>query len=139
MGVLMGKDGLTITFPELRQYWLADCLLQLSGPLAGVVGLLAISAVAANRDSRGFYMVLVVAAFVLFIGLRIYCSRTTKRLAPLVNERFAAEFMLRTGLEYPQHLQILEIQETIPARNQDGSVSLWSVRQRRDAFHLAPG
>jgi hypothetical protein len=47
--------------------------------------------------------------------------------------------MLRTGLEYPQHLQILKIQETIPARNQDGSVSLWSVRQRRDAFHLAPG
>jgi hypothetical protein len=139
MGVLMGEDGFTITFPELRRYWLADFLFRLSGPLAGVVGLLAISAVAANPDSRGFYMVLVVVAFVLFIALRIYCSRTTKRLAPLVNERFAAEFMLRTGQDYPQHLQILDVRETIPARTQDGSVSLWSVRRRRDAFHLAPG
>lgn len=78
----------------------------------------------------------------VFGGLQLaltlaYWNRENK-LIPRINERLAVEFMLRTGTPtLPEDLDILQVKQTVTARDEAGTVHRWIVKRRRDVFTLA--
>jgi hypothetical protein len=76
--------------------------------------------------------------FALFLGCSIYGWRKQKELAPLINHRFADEFVAHTQDAYPQDVDVLKVKRSIAVKRPDGSVFLWGVERKKDAFNVFP-
>ncbi|MDJ0356825.1 hypothetical protein [Paenarthrobacter sp. PH39-S1] len=85
-----------------------------------------------------WYPVVVLGPWILVCAGTFLSLRALKRLSTLVNLRFAAEFTLRTGCEYPEDVDVLQIKHTVAARSENGSVCLWSVKRKGGSFIIAP-
>jgi hypothetical protein len=133
-----GRSGFTVTFPDLHEYRRAELMGRLSGLAASVVPLIAIPVGITDRTAGVLATGAMILGFVASAGFSHRCHATMKRLAPLVNERFAVEFLLRTRHEYSPQIDILEVKETVPVYHDDGSVSLWRVKRRGDTFYVSP-
>lgn len=135
---MRGKESISFTFPEIQEFW--DRLVRRT-LISSALWLILCLATIATRQGLGDGPYLV--AFLAFCGLQLalslaYWTRQNK-LIPRINQRFAVEFMLRTGTPtFPEDLDILRIKQTVAARDEDGEAHLWTVKRRRDVFTIAP-
>ena len=84
------------------------------------------------------WMAVSVIPFALSLACSIYGRRKQKELAPIINHRFAKEFVAHTKDAYPQDVDILTVQRSIAVMRDDGSVFLWGVDRKKDAFNVFP-
>lgn len=134
-----GKEVISFTFPDIHDYWV---LLVRRNLVSLAVSLSLFLGDLANRRAEigeqwllGTY--LLCGAISLAASLA-YWSRQNK-LIPRINQRFIIEFMLRTGCPViAEDIDVLEIKRTLAARDQDGTMCLWSVKRRRDVFTVKP-
>jgi hypothetical protein len=87
----------------------------------------------------GPFLVVVLVFGGLQLALSLAYWRRQNKLIPRINQRFAVEFMLRTGKPtFPEDIDILQVKQTVAARDEDGEAQLWTVKRRRDVFTIAP-
>lgn len=134
-----GKEVISFTFPDIHDFW----VMLVSRNLISVAVALSTFLVefAHRRAEVGEQWLL--GAYLLFGAVSlaaslVYWSHQNK-LIPRINQRFAIEFMLRTGCPIiAGDIDVLEVKRTLAARDQDGNTCLWSVKRRRDVFTVAP-
>jgi hypothetical protein len=84
------------------------------------------------------WLTIALIPFALFLAFSIYGWRKQRELAPLINRRFADEFVAHTQEEFPQDVDVLKVRRSIAIKRPDGSVCLWGVKRSIDAFNVFP-
>ncbi|MFJ5697991.1 hypothetical protein [Arthrobacter sp. NPDC093139] len=86
---------------------------------------------------EGPYLVVLLAFGGLQLALSLAYWNKENKLIPRINARLAIEFMLRTGTPTPpEDLDILQVKQTVTARDDTGAIHRWIVKRRRDVFTL---
>ncbi|MCU1531320.1 MAG: hypothetical protein JWO49_891 [Arthrobacter sp.] len=134
---MRGKEPISFTFPEMQEFW--DRLVR-RVLISSALWLMLCLATIGTRQGMGDGPYLVV--LLVFGGLQLALSlaywKRENKLVPRINQRFAVEFMLRTGTPTPpEDLDILRAKQTVTARDKDDETHLWIVKRRRDVFTLA--
>lgn len=135
-GAVHGKQSISFTFPEIQEFW--DRLVRRM-LISSALWLMLLLATIGTRQGMGDGPYLVV--LLVFGGLQLalsldYWNRENK-LIPRINQRLAVEFMLRTGTPAPpEDLDILQVKQTVTARDEDGAAHRWIVKRRSDMFTL---
>ncbi|MBB6406165.1 hypothetical protein [Arthrobacter sp. AZCC_0090] len=135
---MRGKESISFTFPDIQEFW---GRLVRRNVLSSALSLMICLATIATRFGLedGPYL----AIFLAYCGIQLalslaYWTRQNK-LIPRIVQRFAVEFMLRTGIPtLPGDVDVLRTKQTVFARDEDGEPHLWTVRRRRDVFTIAP-
>lgn len=136
-------EAMSFSFPAIHTYWLIGVwqnVILVGFWLMSTFGVLNIGQ---SRIWDGGFAAPLVTAFITLGGLNVLLSifggSEQRKLIPAINERFAVEFMLRTGYPpYPEDIEVLQVQDTVAVRNEKGAIQLWSVRRRRDVFTIKP-
>lgn len=131
---------MNFTFPAIRTYWLIGVwqnLILVGVWLMPIFGSLIIG------PSPIWDGASAVPLMIIFYGLSLLLSVfggvEQKKLIPAINERFAVEFMLRTGYPpSPEDIDFLQVKDTVAGRDEEGRVHVWSVRRKRDVFTIEP-
>jgi hypothetical protein len=131
---------MNFTFPAIHTYWLIGVWQNLI--LAGL-WLMPISAAFIIGQDQIWDGASAVPLITIFSGVALILSLAggseQKKLIPAINERFAVEFMLRTGYPpYPEDVDVLQVQDTVAVRDEEGHIHLWRVRRQRDIFTIEP-
>ncbi len=126
----------TVAFPEARIPRTAGTLASVFFFVAWVLWGLAMFGPAGFSGKP--FMTVAVIPFALFLACSIYGTRKQKELAPIINQRFAKEFVAHTKDAYPQDVDILTVQRSIAVKRDDGSVFLWGIDRKKDAFNVFP-
>jgi len=134
----MGNDSntFTIALPEMRKYKMLDVWRRLLFLVLWI--LLAVISFGNVEIPREISFVIIGVTAVLWGGFLFYSSRKQKALRPLINRRFAEEFSAKTGHEYPQNIDILEVKQTVAVRKEDGSVLLWGIKRSTGSVIVTP-
>lgn len=136
---MTGAEHISFTFPEIREFW--DLFVRRQLISAALWLMLILVTIANKRREVGDDWL--VAAYLVFAGVSLAASLTywshRNKLTPRLNQRFAIEFMLRTGNPlFTEDIDILLVKRTVAARDEDGNIRLWSVKRKRDVFTIAP-
>jgi hypothetical protein len=137
---MSGTGAMTFSFPEIHAYWLLGVRQNLV-QLALMLMLLAFAWLTMGQDRVGddWHSTVLMTLYGLGIILSLTASSRQKKLVPAVNERFAVEFMLRTGYPpYPDDIDVLQVKRTIAVVTEEGNVRLWKVKRKGDMFTIEP-
>ena len=126
----------TVAFPEARKTRIASTLATVFFLVFWILWGLDSFGAPGVPDLPWFLIGLI--PFALFLGFSTYAWRKQKELAPLINQRFADEFIAHTKDAYPQDVDILKVQRSIAVKRTDGSVFLWGVNRKKDTFNVFP-
>jgi hypothetical protein len=126
----------TIALPELRKYKILSIAWRLLFLVFWI--LLGVTSFGNFGLSREIVFIITGVALCLSLGFAFYSSREQKTLRLLINQRFAEEFRVTTGHEYPSDIDILEVKQSIAVRNEDGAVRLWGVHRSFNQVVLTP-
>jgi hypothetical protein len=133
-----GTEAMKFTFPEIHAYWLMGLWQNLA--LLALWLMLTFGVLTMGQVRReGWFAAALITVYGLGLIVSMAGSSRQKRLTPVINERFAVEFMLRTGYPpYPENIDVLQVKRTVAVRDQEGVVHLWSVKRKRDVFTIQP-
>ncbi|WP_427175227.1 hypothetical protein [Arthrobacter sp. 92] len=135
---MRAREAISFTFPEIQEFQdrlVRRTLLSLSCWLMLILA--TIGTKLGLGDGPYLLAVLVFGGCQLALSLA-YWSRQNK-LTPRLSQRFAVEFMLRTGNPAaPEGLDILKVKQTVAARDEHGQPRLWTIKRRGEVFTVVP-
>lgn len=134
----MGNDSntFTIAIPEMRKYKTLDVAWRL---LFLIFWILWTVIFYGNTEvPREISFATMGVALVLAGGFAFYASRKQKALRPLINRKFAEEFNVKTGHEYPPNIDIMDVKRTVAVRKDDGSALLWGINRSTGSIKVTP-
>jgi hypothetical protein len=132
---MAGAEHINFTFPEIREFW--DLFVRRQLISAALWLMLILVTIANKRREVGDDWL--VAAYLVFAGVSLAASLTywshRNKLTPRLNQRFAIEFMLRTGNPlFTEDIDILLLHATRTAISDSGpsnaNVTCSPLRQR---------
>lgn len=131
-----GKQSISFTFPEVQEFW--DRLVRRMLISSALWLMLSLATIGTRQGmGEGPYLVVLLVFGGLQLALSLAYWNRENKLIPRVNERLAVEFMLRTGTPTPpEDLDILQVKQTVTARDETGVAHRWIVKRRRDMFTL---
>lgn len=130
------RTAFTVAFPEARRTRTASTIATASFCVFWILWGIDLFGSAGKPELPWFTIALV--PFGLFLGCSIYVRRKQKELALLINHRFADEFVAHTQDPYPQDVDVLKVKRSIAVKRPDGTVVLWGVERKKDAFNVFP-
>jgi hypothetical protein len=131
-----GNTAFTVAFPEAKRTSTASTLATASFLVFWILWGIDSFGGSDVPDLPWFSLRLI--SFALFVAFSIYGWRKQKELAPLINQRFAAEFAAHTKEDYPKDVDILKVQQSVAVMRADGSVRLWGVKRKKNVFNVFP-
>jgi hypothetical protein len=87
-----------------------------------------------NNYGPGVWLVLL--PYTTWAAVALLTARRRRRLRVAVNEGFRVDFMLRTGSEFPEGLNVLDVKKTVPGLHPGGTITIWQLKRKGATFRL---